>query len=72
RHWNNQLGTQLLPAHQRERVKLTPEGMTYYQRAKDVLSNLQALEQSTWHPASTSAPTRTGQTHARRHDLLST
>ena len=26
------------------RVKLTPEGMTYYQRAKDVLSNLSELD----------------------------
>ena len=35
----HQLGTQLLQRTTR-RVKLTPEGMTYYQRAKDVLSNL--------------------------------
>ncbi|WP_137462058.1 LysR family transcriptional regulator, partial [Escherichia coli] len=32
----HQLGTQLLQRTTR-RVKLTPEGITYYQRAKDVL-----------------------------------
>ena len=37
------LGTQLLQRTTR-RVKLTPEGMTYYQRAKDVLSNLNELD----------------------------
>ncbi len=39
----HQLGTQLLQRTTR-RVKLTPEGMTYYQRAKDVLSNLSELD----------------------------
>lgn len=39
----HQLGTQLLQRTTR-RVKLTPEGMTYYQRAKDVLSNLNELD----------------------------
>ncbi len=39
----HQLGTQLLQRTTR-RVKLTPEGMTYYQRAKEVLSNLNELD----------------------------
>ncbi|TGB66808.1 MULTISPECIES: LysR family transcriptional regulator [unclassified Escherichia] len=39
----HQLGTQLLHRTTR-RVKLTPDGMTYYQRAKDVLSNLNELD----------------------------
>ena len=39
----HQLGTQLLQRTTR-RVKLTPDGMTYYQRAKDVLSNLNELD----------------------------
>ncbi|WP_140418839.1 LysR family transcriptional regulator, partial [Enterobacter cancerogenus] len=39
----HQLGTQLLQRTTR-RVKLTPEGMTYYQRAKDVLSNRSELD----------------------------
>ena len=39
----HQLGTQLLQRTTR-RVKLTPEGITYYQRAKDVLSNLSELD----------------------------
>ncbi len=43
RHWNINLAPQLLQRTTR-RVKLTPEGMTYYQRAKDVLSNLSELD----------------------------
>ncbi|WP_113650521.1 LysR family transcriptional regulator [Escherichia albertii] len=39
----NQLGTQLLQRTTR-RVRLTPDGMTYYQRAKDILSNLNELD----------------------------
>ncbi len=38
----HQLGTRLLHRTTR-RVTLTPDGMTYYQRAKDVLSNLNEL-----------------------------
>lgn len=38
----HQLGTQA--QRTTRRVKLTPEGMTYYQRAKDVLSNLNELD----------------------------
>ncbi|EHE9875436.1 LysR family transcriptional regulator [Escherichia coli] len=39
----HQLGTQLLHRTTRQ-VKLTPDGMAYYQRAKDVLSNLNELD----------------------------